>query len=526
VSYIDGLASGLDTTSIINSLMQVEAIPKTLLESKATSIKAGLDSYASIRAKITAVRTAADALSSATGWSPLTASSSNSDIVAASAGTGTPGGSVTFSVVSLASAMQRSSADTFAGLDADLAGRTLSLTSGDHTFDSSATTLSGLVEEINADTELGVRATALQVSPGSYRLVLTAKETGIDNAFSASSSGWSNGFAVTAAAADATLDVGGITVTRPTNTISDLVAGATFTLKGVSTTPVTVSVERDTKAISTKVEKLVTALNGAIDEIKLRTGYDPETRTRSSLTGDPTARSVAQRLTQAVIAEVGGASLGSVGLAGVELGRDGKFTFDAAKFEKAYQADPAAVQRVFVEGGTATGGVTYESAGWRAQTGTYSVVVTESSGVYTAKIDGQDAAVTVNDDGSLKVAMDPLHARLGGLSVQVAVGSLPVGATTEVGKVTYSPGAAKRLVSMSNRTTDSIDGTLTSAEDARKARIKDIERQVGAWELRLEKRETALRRQYTALETMMGQLANQSTWLSGQLSGLAANNSQ
>jgi flagellar hook-associated protein 2 len=524
VSYIDGLASGLDTTSIINSLMQVESIPKILLENKATSIKAGLDSYASIRTKITAVRTAAEALSSATGWSPLTASSSNSDTVAASAGTGSPGGSVTFSVVSLASAMQRSSADTFAALDADLAGRTLSLTSGAHTFDSTATTLSGLVDEINADTELGVRATTLQVSPGSYRLVLSAKETGLENAFTAASSGWSNGFTVTAAATDATLDVGGIVVTRPSNTISDLVAGATFTLKAVSATPVTVSVERDTKAISAKVEKLVAALNGAMDEIKLRTGYDSETRTRSSLTGDPAARSVSQRLTQAVIAEVAGATLGSVGLSGVELGRDGKFKFDSAKFEAAYLADPAAVQAVFAEGGSATGGVTFERASWRAQAGTYAVEVTESAGVYTAKIDGQDATVTVNDDGSLKIAMDTLHARLGGLTVQVAAGSLPVGATSEVGQVTYAPGAAKRLVSMTNGTLDPIDGTLTSAEDSRKARIADIERQVSAWELRLEKRETAIRRQYTALETMMGQLANQSTWLTGQLSGLAANN--
>src|SRR5690606_30365432 len=186
--------------------MQVESIPKQLLESKSANIKAGLDSYASIRTKLTAVRTAAEALSSPTGWKPLTATSSNADVVAASAGTGTPGGSITFSVVSLATAMQRSSADTFAGLDADLDGRTLSITSGDHTFDSTATTLAGLVEEINADADLGVRATALQVSPGSYRLVLTAKETGLSGSFTASSSGWSNGFAVTAAASDATLD--------------------------------------------------------------------------------------------------------------------------------------------------------------------------------------------------------------------------------------------------------------------------------------------------------------------------------
>lgn len=525
MSYIDGLASGLDTTSIIKSLMQVEAIPKTLLQNKATTIKAGLDSYASIRTKLTAVRTAAEALSSATSWSPLKATSSNTDVVAASAGTGTPGGSLTFSVVSLASAMQRSSADTFAGLDADLGGRTVSVTSGDHTFDSTATTLSGLVAEINADSQLGVRATALQVSPGSYRLVLTAKETGLSNAFTATGDGWSSGFDVTAAAADATLDVGGITVTRPSNTIGDLVAGVTLTLKSVSASPVTVSVERDGAAIAKKVEALVTALNGAIDEVKLRTGYDPETKQKSSLTGDATTRAVSQKLVAAVIAEVAGSALGSVGLVGVEIGRDGKFTFDQAKFDKAYAADPAAVQALFVDGGSGSGGVTFDRAGWRAQAGTYAVEITENDGVYTATIDGETAEVTVNEDGSLKVAMGTLHARLGGLAVTVAAGSLPLDGTSQVGSVTYQPGAAKRIVTMANRTLDPIDGTLTSAEDARKARIADIDRQVSAWELRLEKREAALRRQYTALETMMGQLANQSTWLTGQLNGLSANSS-
>lgn len=526
MSYIDGLASGLDTTSIINSLMQVEAIPKTLLENKATNIKAGLDSYASIRTKVAAVRTAAEALSSNTGWSPLTASSSNSEVVSASAGTGTPGGSLTFSVVSLATAMQRSSTDTFAGLDADLGGRTLSLTKGTHTFDSSATTLSGLVDEINADADLGVRATALQVSPGSYRLVLSAKETGVDNSFTASGTGWTGAFDVTTVAKDAQLDVGGITVTRPSNTISDLLPGATLNLKATSATPVTVNVQRDAEAVSTKVEALVKALNGAIDEIKLRTAYNAETQQRSSLTGDSTARTVAQRMTDAVIAEVEGAALSTVGLAGVELGRDGRFTFDAAEFKAAYADDPSAVQRLFVEGGDTTGGVGFKSAGWRAQAGTYTVEVTENAGVYTATIDGETAEVTVNDDGSLKIAMDTLHERLGGLTLTVDAGSLPVGGTSEVGTITYAPGTAKRLVSMANRTLDPLDGTLTSAEDSRKARIKDIERQVEAWELRLDKREAALRRQYTALESMMGQLANQSTWLAGQLGSLSANNAK
>ena len=93
------------------------------------------DTLASIRTKISGVRTAADALhTAATGWRPLTATSSNAEAVSVKAGTGTPGGSVSFTVTNLATAMQRSSTDTFTGLDADLAGRTLSITKGAHTL--------------------------------------------------------------------------------------------------------------------------------------------------------------------------------------------------------------------------------------------------------------------------------------------------------------------------------------------------------------------------------------------------------
>ena len=527
MSYIDGIASGLNTTEIIQGLMQVEAIPKTLLENKAKTVQAGLDAYASIRTKISAVRTAADAIRSSSDWKPLTATSSDSGAVSVTATSGTPAGSTSFTVVKLAAAMQRSSADTFTGLDADLAGRTVEITSGAHTFTSTATTLEDLVAEINADDDLAVRASTIQVTPGEYRLVLSAEESGVDNSFTVASSGWSSAFDVTVAAQDAELDVAGITVTRSSNTIDDLIDGATVTLKAESTSAVTVAVDRDVDALAKKVGALVDAVNGALGEIKLRTGYDAERNQRSSLTGDSTARRLTQMLTDALVGPVDASALSTVGLAGVELERDGTVSFDATAFKAAYADDPAAVERLFVAGATTTSGdLTYQSAGWRAVGGTYAVEVTNTGGVYTATIDGEDATVTVNDDGSLDVAMATTHGRLGGLTVEVAAGALPAdGVTGAIGSITYDPGAARRLSTVGNRALDPIDGILTSAEDSRKARIKDINRQVDAWELRLEKRELALRRQYTALESMMGQLANQGQWLAGQLGGLQANSS-
>lgn len=521
MSYIDGLASGLDTTSIIQQLMQVEALPQTMLKNRASTMQSGLDAFASIRTKMAAARTAADALGLPSDWQALTATSSNPDAVAVSASSGGgTGDSLSFIVDQLAAAMQSSSADTFAGLDAELDGRSLSITHGDHSFDSTATTLRDLVAEINADTELGVRASTLQVSPGQYRLILSAEETGADNQFDVTATGWTTPFATTVEARDAELRVGGIVVTRPTNTISDLVDGVTVTLTATTTEPVTVGVSRDVEGITAKVKALVDSVNGALTEIKNRTTFDPETGRRSSLTGDSTARALAQHLTAALTGAVPGSSLGSVGLAGIEIARNGSVTFDAAAFTAAFENDPAAVEALFVGGGTTTGSVTFERAGWRAQPGSYAIEVTDNGdGTFSATIDGEAANVSVRSDGSLRLAMAATHARLGGLTVTVAEGQ--VGA---VGTIDYRPGAAKRVSTMTNRALDPVGGQLTSAEESRKAQIRDINRQVDAWEIRLEKRELTLRRQYTGLETMLGQLGSQAQWLSGQLAGLQANN--
>ncbi|MGY6499383.1 MAG: flagellar filament capping protein FliD [Acidimicrobiales bacterium] len=518
MSYIDGMASGLDTSSIIRQLMQVEAIPQTLLKSKVNTVQTGLDAFASIRTRMAAARTAADAIGQPANWQALTSTSSHPDKVGVAATSGSLASSTTFTVSSLAAAQQQSSEDRFTGLDATLDGRTMSITKGTHTFESTAGTLRELVAEINADSDLGVRASTLQVSPGEYRLVLTSTESGEANGFDVASSGWTP-FQTTVAASDAVLDIGGITVTRPTNTISDLIDGATLTLKAVTTEPVTVGVTRDVQGITDKVKAMVTAVNSVLSEIKTRTAFDAESGKRSSLTGDSTVRSLAQRLTGALTGAVGNNPLGSVGLAGIEIKRDGSVAFDEAKFKAAYENDPVAVEGLFLGGATSTGPVTFERAGWRAQPGTYDIdVVDNGDGTFAATIGGHSADVSVRADGSLRLTVAATNERLGGMTVVVAAGE-----TGAVGAITYEPGAAKRVSTMTNRSLDTVSGQLTSAENSRKAQIRDLNRQIESWEIRLEKRELGLRRQYTGLETMLGQLGSQAQWLSGQLAGLQAN---
>jgi flagellar hook-associated protein 2 len=93
-------------------------------------------------------------------------------------------------------------------------------------------------------------------------------------------------------------------------------------------------------------------------------------------------------------------------------------------------------------------------------------------------------------------------------------------AFTSGGAGTADDGIAERLRLVSEAATDSVTGTITTAIAGRKSLIADFDDQIEAWSDRLALREQALRKQFSNLETMLGRLRNQSSWLAGQVSTL------
>src|SRR5438270_5317547 len=91
-SQITGLASGLDTSSIISSLMQVESQPQTALKNKVTTEQSIITAYQAVNTKMQALQTAATTLTQTTTWQAATATSSSTSLVA-TAIAGAPSGS-------------------------------------------------------------------------------------------------------------------------------------------------------------------------------------------------------------------------------------------------------------------------------------------------------------------------------------------------------------------------------------------------------------------------------------------------
>jgi len=77
---IDGLISGLQTTDLINSLMQAEAIPQTLLKNKVTDSTNFISAMQALNSKVAALADSAAKLAKPAGTDLHTASTSSTTL--------------------------------------------------------------------------------------------------------------------------------------------------------------------------------------------------------------------------------------------------------------------------------------------------------------------------------------------------------------------------------------------------------------------------------------------------------------
>jgi flagellar hook-associated protein 2 len=100
---LSGLASGLDTAQIVADLMQANEQPQEKLVSQLNQASTVLAAYQNISSDVTTLQSTADTLESPSGWQAWIPNSSTND-ASATVSSGAIGGSITFSVDSLAQA--------------------------------------------------------------------------------------------------------------------------------------------------------------------------------------------------------------------------------------------------------------------------------------------------------------------------------------------------------------------------------------------------------------------------------------
>lgn len=507
IASVGGLISGLDTETLINQLMQVEAISQTRLKVRVSSEQTSLSSLQSLNSKLASIATQAGGLAKTSAWSPLTATSSSDKVTATVTSAGSAS-SISFTVKQTALA-PRLSFDNVAPTTRVTApgstvvhltgpdGKLTELETGDGSLD-------GLVKAING-AGAGVRATSLQLSDGTHRVLVQSEKTGADVTFSLTNADGST-LAVGAASVagqDAIITVGTDELKSATNTFSGTVSGLDITLAASTPagTVVDIAVARDTASLTDSVQALVDAANAVLTDIAGLTAYKTSTSDGGALAGDPTLRSLRAELISSVANGVDGRSLVDVG---IEVDRYGKITFDAGAFTDAYTADPTGTAARFAATSTwsGTGSVSLVGTTWRTRPGEHTIAATATGG----QIDGEDATVS----GSGLTGAKGTSAE--GLAVAVT--------GTANGTLTYTQGFAARLAAIAERASDSTVGSVTSAIKGRTSTIDSLEDAIADWDVRLDLRRQSLTRQYAALEVALGQLQNQSQWLAGQISGL------
>lgn len=353
-----GLASGLDTASIISQLMAVEAAPQNALKTRVATQQSQVTALQQANTAFAALATAAKSFATGSTWTKLTATSSSPDVSVTATSTAVP-----TQVAVTVDARATSAQGYLTGSTA--AGQTLTLRKADGsamqvedssgtlvdlTVDSGDGSPAALAAAINATTkQSGLRATVINADGGSV-LMVTAVATGAASDFSITDSG---GAAVVSGTggADAAIKVNGQVVTSSSNTFADVLPGVTLTLAGtaVAGSTATVSVSDDGSSRANAMNLFVGQINSLLDSIKTQTAYGTITAGQAPtgggvLPGDPDLRELADRLTNTIFPS-GTTSLATYGLS---VDRDGRLTFDQAAFTAAYTADPDAVQAAFV----------------------------------------------------------------------------------------------------------------------------------------------------------------------------------
>src|SRR4051794_5889621 len=141
---VDGLVSGLNTSDIINKLMQIERQPQDALKTQLATLQSRISAYQSVNTKIGSLNTAASALSTAAGWKVFAATSSSPSAVTATATSAANVGSLAFTVDALATAGSLVSSGTLSSTTATAATGPVLLAKGGTAFGIGSITGSGL----------------------------------------------------------------------------------------------------------------------------------------------------------------------------------------------------------------------------------------------------------------------------------------------------------------------------------------------------------------------------------------------
>lgn len=406
-----GVGSGIDVRGLVDQLVAAERAPQANRINRSQGrLETQLSALGQVRSLLSSFQQKVADLSRVGSFQTTSANSSNSSAVGISAVKGAENGSFDIQVNRLAQSQSIAtgafeSRDTalgtgsltfrFGAVETDEGGAITGFNqNGDKAtrtidIDPANNTLSGIRDAVNA-ADMGVRANILNDGTGE-RLVFSSTESGAANSFVIDTEGAGlEGLAfnetnqaaqLTRQGMDAELTVDGLAVTRASNTIDDLIEGATLTLKQTTEVPAQVNVSTDNSGARQQVEGFVEAFNTLQSELTKLTRFDPETEQAGPLNGNALVRNIVNQIRNTLTSPVSsleGRSVRSMADIGVITRRDGGMELNAERLTQALDRDPDAVVALFSPTGIIDGkGMSFDSSRSATQNGVFGVNVTE-----------------------------------------------------------------------------------------------------------------------------------------------------
>jgi flagellar hook-associated protein 2 len=344
-----GVGSGLDVATLVNQLVAAKKAPQqNQITSQAASANTQLSALGQINAALSALQSAMASISDGSAFSAHSVTSSDTDVLNATATGNAVAGSYKIEVTQLASALKASSG-AFTDSSTQIGTGTLTITVGGQamnlSIDGSNGSLASIRDAINkASDNPGVSATIVNGTDGAH-LVLSGTRTGAANGFTVSSSGGDgglaalnydpaassgNGLSVINAASDALYTIDGLAANSAGNSISTAIDGLTLNLSTLGTS--TVSVADDPSKATSALTNLVNTYNSFVGIYQNLTKYDATSKVAGAMIGDATLNGINSTLSRIIGGSANGATLSSIG---ISLQVDGTLKLDNDKLSAA-----------------------------------------------------------------------------------------------------------------------------------------------------------------------------------------------
>ena len=387
VDYLSALnvGSGLNVTQIVDALVDAEKAPReTTITEKINEKTVSISAFAEVKQQFNTLQTSLDALAQASTLA-VQATSADGNASSVSVSVTNPTLVTPFDhnikITSLATP-QSVAFSGYATANATLDASRLNIQLGSWATDSSnnktftvntdftaqslvldgSDTLTSVKNRINALNK-GITASIVKAADNNYTLII-ASPLGTNNQIriqatptnsgsisnlsydpQTNGSGAANGGDASkeiAAASNAVVSFNGLSVTRESNTITDIIPGVTMTLQAPTTINQKISARHDENVSIEATKLFVEAMNTITNGLMTLNNNSLDDEARGALAGDTLIRSFRNRLRLMTTTPIVGFGADSIYLSnfGVMTNRDGTLSLNETKFKSYFASNP------------------------------------------------------------------------------------------------------------------------------------------------------------------------------------------